>query len=335
MSVTIREIAKDLQLAVSTVSKALRGSHEISDETRKRVFAYAEKVDYVPNLYASSLKNRRTCNIAVVVPEVADSFFSLAIDGIESVAQEKGYHVMVYLTHENLRKEEGILRDFRSGRVDGVLISVSGGAESNSHIHDLCSTNMPLVFFDRVCEDIEASKVLTDDFESGYKATEHLIKKGCKRIAFLAMSENLAIINHRLRGYEDALRKNNCEVNKNFIIHCKNAEADCYALIRKMLSQENRPDGVVGSVEKLTTSTYTVCNDLGLAIPHDVKVIGFSSLQIASLLNPSLSTITQPAFEMGKAAAAFLFDALERKGLQEKSGTIIIPSVLFERGSTQ
>ena len=146
MRVTIRKIAKDLRLAVSTVSKALRDSHEISKETKRRVFAYAEKLDYVPNHYASSLKNRKTGNIAVVLPEVADSFFSLAINGIESVAREKGYHVMVYLTHEDLRREESILRDFRSGRVDGVLISVSGGAKRNSHIHDLCAKKIPLVF---------------------------------------------------------------------------------------------------------------------------------------------------------------------------------------------
>lgn len=335
MSVTIRKIAKDLQLAVSTVSKALRDSHEISVETKKRVFAYAEKLDYIPNLYASSLKKRKTGNIAVVLPEVADSFFSLAINGIESVAQDKGYHVMVYLTHENLKKEESILRDFRSGRVDGVLISVSGGAESNSHIHDLCAKNIPLVFFDRACEGIDAAKVLTDDFQSGYKATEHLLKKGCTQIAFLAMSETLAIINHRQQGYEEALHVNDFQVNKNFIIHCSNNEADSYSLIRKILSEKNRPDGIVGSVEKLTTLTYTVCNDLNLHIPRDVKVIGFSSLQIANLLSPSLTTITQPAFEMGKTAATFLFNALEKKKLEAKGDTVVIPSLLFERASTQ
>jgi len=335
MSVTIKKIAKDLKLAVSTVSKALRDSHEISFETKKRVFDYAQKLDYVPNLYASSLKKRKTSNIAVVLPEVADSFFSLAINGIESVAREKGYHVMVYLTHEDLKREESILRDFRSGRVDGVLISVSGGAESNSHIHDLCAKNVPLVFFDRVCEDIEATKVLTDDFDSGYKATEHLISKGCKKVAFLAMSENLAIINHRQRGYEAALRDHGLPMNKNLLIYCNNNETDNHSLIYRILKREDRPDGMVGSVEKLSTTVYTVCNELNLRIPQDVKVIGFSSLQIASLLNPSMTTITQPAFEMGKTAARYLFEALEKKPQDVKAETIVIPSVLFERGSTQ
>ncbi len=324
-----------MRLAVSTVSKALRDSHEISIETKRRVFAYAEKLDYVPNHYASSLKNRKTGNIAVVLPEVADSFFSLAINGIESVAREKGYHVMVYLTHEDLRREESILRDFRSGRVDGVLISVSGGAKRNSHIHDLCAKKIPLVFFDRVCEDIDAAKVLTDDFDSGYSATEHLISKGCRQIAFLAMSENLSIINHRQRGYEEALRVHGLQHNKNLIINCKNSEADCLSLIRRKLKNKNRPDGIVGSVEKLTTAVYTICNELKLKIPQDVKVISFSSLQIASLLNPSLTTITQPAFEMGKTAAKLLFKALEKKNLNAKGETLVLPSILVERGSTQ
>lgn len=334
MSVTIRKIAEDLQLAVSTVSKALRDSHEISPETKQRVFSYAQKLDYIPNLYASSLKKRKTGNIAVVLPEVADSFFSQAINGIEAIAQEKGYHVMIYLTHEDLRKEESILRDFRSGRVDGVLISVSGGADSNSHIHDLCARNIPLVFFDRACEGIDASKVLTDDFESGFKAAQLLIEKGCTRIAFLAMSETLAIINHRQHGYEEALRQHGGLQPYN--LSCSNLESESYALIRETLSSgTNRPDGIVGSVEKLATLVYTVCNDLNLNIPRDIKVIGFSSLQIASLLNPSLTTITQPAFNMGKAAATFLFDTLEKKNTSLKTDTVILPSQLIERKSTE
>lgn len=335
MSLTIRKIATDLKLAVSTVSKALRDSHEISAETKKRVFDYAEQMDYIPNLYASSLKRKKTGNIAVVLPEVADSFFSLAINGIESVAQAKGYHVMVYLTHENLCKEESILRDFRSGRVDGVLISVSGGAKSNSHIHELCSKNIPLVFFDRACESIRATKVLTDDFTAGYKATEHLIKKGCRQIAFLAMSETLAIINHRQLGYEEALRRYNMPVNIDFIIVCNNDEVDSYSIIRNKLRGETRPDGIVGSVEKLTTLTYTVCHDLNINIPLELKVIGFSSLQIASLLKPSLSTITQPAFEMGRSAAEFLFRSLESRNSHTEDETLVIPSVLSARGSTE
>lgn len=149
------------------------------------------------------------------------------------------------------------------------------------------------------------------------------------------MSENLAIINHRQRGYEAALRDHGLPMNKNLLIYCNNNETDNHSLIYRILKREDRPDGMVGSVEKLSTTVYTVCNELNLRIPQDVKVIGFSSLQIASLLNPSMTTITQPAFEMGKTAARYLFEALEKKPQDVKAETIVIPSVLFERGSTQ
>jgi LacI family transcriptional regulator len=335
MSITIRKNAKDLQLAVSTVSKALRDSYEISAETKKRVFEYANKLDYAPNPYASSLKQRKTRNIAVVLPEVADSFFSSTINGIESVAQKKGYHVMVYITHEDLEKEIAILRDLRNGRVDGVLISVSSGAEKNSDAHNQCAKKIPLVFFDRACEGIVAAKVLTDDYESAYKATSHLLAKKCSKIAFLAPFDDLSIIDDRIDGYKKALRDNGIKVKNEWIIRCTNNEEESYATIRELMRKKDRPDGIIGSIEKHATLTYTVCNDLKLKIPNDVKVIGFSSLPIASLLNPSLSTITQPAFEMGRTAATLLFDMLEKKKTEIQYQRVIIPSTLIDRNSSR
>jgi LacI family transcriptional regulator len=335
MSITIRKIAKDLQLAVSTVSKALSDSYEISAETKKRVFEYATKLDYVPNPYASSLRQRKTRNIAVVLPEVADSFFSSAINGIESVAQSKGHHVMVYITHEDLEKEIAILRDIRSGRVDGVLISVSSGAGQHSDVHALCAKKIPLVFFDRACEGITAAKVLTDDYESGYKAARHLLAKKCEKIAFLAPFEDLSIIDERMDGYKKAMRDHGRKVKNEWIVRCTNNEEESYETIKQLLRKKDRPDGIIGSIEKHATLTYAVCNDLKLKIPQDVKVLGFSSLPIASLLNPSLTTITQPAFEMGRTAASLLFDLLEKKKTDIQHQRVIIPSTLIERHSTR
>jgi LacI family transcriptional regulator len=335
MSVTIRRIAKDLKLAVSTVSKALHDSYEISEETKRRVFEYAEKLDYVPNPYASSLKGRKSGNIAVVLPEVADSFFSIAINGIESVAQGKGYHVMVYLTHEDQEREKSILRDFRSGRVDGILISVSRGINNRSYIQDLCERDIPVVFFDRVCEDVEAAKVITNDYESAYNATAHLIQKKCREIAFLSHSENLDIINHRLKGYEQALIDHHFSLKKNNIIYVSNEQEKEYLILESLFKRKKRPDGIVCSVEKLAMLSYDVCYALHLRIPTDMRIIAFSNLQIASLLNPSLTTVTQPAFEMGKTAASLLFKALEKKSINLSGERIIIPSELQERTSTQ
>lgn len=333
MSVTIKTIAKDLNLAISTVSKALRDSHEISTETKKRIFDYAKSLDYVPNAYAGSLKKRNTANIAIVIPEVADSFFSLAINGIESVAQEKGFHVIVYLTHEDQLKEQSILRQLKNGRVDGLLLSVSSGALPNDHVTNLLKVKIPLVFFDRSYENIDANKVITNDLESGYLATELLIKKNCKKISFLSLSGNLSIINQRLSGYKKALADHQIAVDDNLIVNCTNDEASNYDLVSKLFQSGNRPDAIIASVEKLTMLIYSVCFNMKVSIPHDVKVIGFSSLDIASFLNPSLTTVTQPAFEIGKSAATILFQELEKKSIDPKR-VMTIPSVIIEREST-
>jgi LacI family transcriptional regulator len=334
MGITIKKIATDLGLAVSTVSKALGDSHEISQDTKKRVLEYVKKLDYVPNANASSLKKRKTGNIAVVVPEVADSYFSTAINGIEAVAQIKGYHVIIYITHEDQLKEQSILQQFKSGRVDGVLMSASSGKKITSHVQELLASKIPLVFFDRVCDEVKVPMVLTNDFDSSYRATELLIKKGCRGIAFLQMAENLHIIQERLNGYKKALQDNRIKTKKEYIVRCTSHDTLNHPLIKKLLTLDNRPQGIVGSTEKLATLSYTVCYELGLRIPADIKVVGFSSMGIASLLNPSLTTVTQPAFEMGKAAATILFKLLNGKKIEVENEKIVLASTLYERAST-
>src|SRR5437870_6800506 len=204
-NITIKKLAQELNLSVGTVSKALKDSHEISIETKRKVHELVSKLNYIPNPYASSLRKRKSRTIAVVLPEVADSFFSLAINGIEAVAQEKGYHVLIYLTHESFLKEENILKDFQSGRVDGILLSVSDETSNSDHVKKVISAGIPVVFFDRICEDVDTVRVITDDFESSYNATTHLIQKGCERIAYLSISANLSISNNRMEGYKKAL----------------------------------------------------------------------------------------------------------------------------------
>jgi len=334
-NITIKTLAERLQVSVATVSKALKDSHEIGELTKQRVRQMAEELNYVPNLYASSLRRRKSKTIAVVLPEVADSYFSLAINGIESIAQKKGYHVLIYLTHENYRKQEEILKDFQSGRVDGVLMSTTTETTDHCHVVDLQISGVPIVFFDRVCEDIETAKITTNDFECGYIAGELLLKQGCKKIAFLSISSSLSISNKRANGFHKALADKNIKTSPKDIIDCKNDESFNYSHLKKILSHKNRPDGIIASVEKLTTTVYLVCKELNLRIPGDIKIISFSNLVSAPILNPSLTTITQPAFEMGAVAASILFKALEKPGFQLKKESMVIPSVLVERDSTK
>jgi LacI family transcriptional regulator len=332
MSIKIKDLAKQLNLSVATISKALNDSHEISPETKQRVFDLAKKLNYTPNPYASSLRNRSSKTIAVVLPEVADSFFSLAINGIESVAHDKGYHVLIYLTHESFKREEAILKEFQSGRVDGILISVSGETCNSDHIKEVIAAGMPLVFFDRVCEDVETAKIITDDFESSYNATCHLLKAGCKKIVYLSTSAALSINNKRSEGYIQALADNGIK-NTSRIISCTSDNEGNYQIIRDLLKKKDRPDGLIASVEKLTTPIYLACEDLKLSIPREIKVVSFTNLPAAMILTPTLTTVTQPAFEMGKAAAAVLFKSLEKRSYNLKKELTIIPSVLTIRNS--
>jgi LacI family transcriptional regulator len=330
----IRALAKALNLSIGTVSKALRNSHEISAQTKEKVIALAKELNYIPNPYASSLRRKKSNTIGVVIPEVADSFFSHAIKGIEFIAQKKGYHVLVYLTYESFGKEEAILKEFNSGRVDGVLLSLASETAKSNHIDSLASKDIPLVFFDRVPDDKDTCKVSTNDFEICFDATNYLIEKGCRRPAYLSISKHLSINRKRMEGFKKSIEKNRDKIKNSQIIQCSNDNTKNYEIIKKAMQRRNSPDGIIASVEKLTTPVYLVCKDLNIAIPQKLKVISFSNLETAVILNPSLTTITQPAFEMGKKAAELLFKLIEKKKQQQKNEHVIIPSTLTVRAST-
>ncbi|MFL9481424.1 LacI family DNA-binding transcriptional regulator [Chitinophagaceae bacterium LWZ2-11] len=336
MPVNLKTIAKELGLSISTVSKALKDSYEISEQTKAKVLALVKKLNYEPNPYASSLRKQKSKTIAVVIPEIANNFFALAINGIESVAQEKGYHVLIYLTHEDYQKEVSIMGHLQSGRVDGVLMSVSSNVESSpDHIMALKQRDIPVVFFDRIYNRLGTTKITTDDYDSGYKATEHLIEKGCKRIAFFAFKNYLSINNKRMQGYLDALQHYKIKHTPSLILQGGNDVKENYQLIKRLLNSKNPPDGIFAAVEKLALATYQVCNELGINIPKQLKVISFSNLETASLLKPAMTTITQPAFEIGEQAATALFKFLDKRNATIPDEHVIIPSVLVERESTR
>ena len=331
----IKELAKELNLSISSVSRALRDSKEISISTKRIVKAKAKELNYQANPFASNLRRQKSKTIAVVIPEIANNFFSLAINGAESYAQKKGYHVLIYQTHEHLQQELSISKHLQNGRVDGILISLSCQTANTDHLNDIKNKGIPLVFFDRVAEDINAPKITTNDYESGFKATEHLIENGCKKIAFLSISTKLAIANNRMNGYLDAAKKHAVVINEKHIIMCNTDKEANKILIKNLLLQADAPDAIFACVEELAVSSYLVCEDLKLNIPRDVKIISFSNLQTAAILNPSLTTITQPAYNIGREAASVLFQLMENKGTLDGCGDVVLNSELIIRNSTK
>jgi LacI family transcriptional regulator len=332
-SMNIKKLAQLLNLSIATVSKALRDSYDISKETKEKVIALAKELNYQPNPHASFLRKHNSNTIAVIIPEIANNYFTLAINGIESVAHEKGYHVIIYLSYEDAAREMAFTRHLHSGRADGVLISVSSTTTDYAHLHDLQNKGLPIVFFDRVCEGFDTAKITTDDYQSGYVATKHLIDQGCKRIAHLAISTSLSIGSKRAQGYLQALHDHGVMTDESFLIECVNDTALDTELI-KDLFLHIKPDGIFAAVERYAITCYELCEELGLNIPKDVKIISFSNLQTASLLNPSMTTITQPAFEIGREAASILLKKLEKKSFQLKDESIVIESKLIPRRST-
>lgn len=332
-NINLKKLAEELNLSVSTVSRALRDSHEIGQDTKNRVKALAEKLGFQPNPYASSLRQSKSKTIAVVIPEIENNFFSQVMNGVEYVAQKKGYHVLIYLTHEDHTREKDILQLLRNGRVDGVMISISNTTISFEHLLAYQEAHIPLVFFDRVCESIDVPRITTDNFESAFKATEHLMSVGCKKIAFLSMSGNLSISKQRKLGYKSALEKYGFGDNK-LSVECSNNDEINRQTISKFLQKKSNIDGIFASVEKLAVNIYQVCYNLRINIPQDIKVISFSNLAAAALFDPPLSTIVQPAYDIGKEGATTLFKTIEKKVILQTEKQVTIPSVLVERRST-
>jgi LacI family transcriptional regulator len=332
-NINIKIIAERLQLSTSTISRAFNGSPDINKDTRDRILAFAKEHNFLPNHYASNLRDKKTRTLAVIVPEIVNDFFAQAINGIEEVARQNGFYILLYRTDDVFEKEVSFINYLNNGKVDGIIMSVSGEANDHNYIKKLERKHIPVVFFDRVYEDIDVSKVTTNDYESSFAATEHLIEQGCRRIAYLVINKNISIGKTRGQGYMDALAKHHIPFNDQLVIDCSQDEKENSNIIRDALTRA-QPDGLFSSVERLALATYHVCNDMKIDVPKSLKIITFSSLQIAPLLCPPLSTVTQPAYEMGIKAAELLFEELEHKDDGSAKKQVVLKSKLFIRKSS-
>jgi len=315
-AVTIKDIAKALGLSTSTVSRALRDSYEISPETKKLVLEYAEMIKYHPNPIALSLKERRSRSIGVIVSEIANSFFSQAIDGIESIAYKNGYNVIISQSRESFDREVINLHYLTSRSIDGLIVSVASETKDFSNFKDLHEKGMPIVFFDRIVDEINTHKVTIDNYQGAYDATRYLIENGYKEIAAIANSEILSITKDRLAGYKAALADHGISEKESFIKFCEHGGlnlSEVEQVVSELISVEPRPDAILALGDKLTTGTLRILKAQKLRVPDDIGLIGFSNSDTTELIEPPLSIIKQPAFEMGEIATDLLIQLIESK----------------------
>jgi LacI family transcriptional regulator len=311
--ITIKDIAKALNLSASTVSRALRGSHEISEATKKIVLEYAKAHHYSPNPIALSLKENKSRSIGVLVPEIDNPFFSQAINGIETVCYAKGYHVLIFQSHESLEREIINLNHMISRRVDGVLISLSVETSSIPHLVEAQKRGTPIVFFDRTSDDIVAHKVVADNLTGAFEATELLIKNGKKRIAHIGASNFLSISKERLAGYKAALAKYNIPYDKALVCECNYSIESVEKEIKTLLALGNPPDALISVSDRMSIICMTIFKKLKIKVPDTLAFICFTNVNAANLFLPPISTVFQPAYEIGKKAAELLLGQIETK----------------------
>lgn len=331
--VDIKKLAAALGLSTSTVSRAFRNNNDINPQTKERILQTAEKLGYSPNIYASNLRVSKSKTIAIIIPEFGNNFFSLAIKGIEQQARANGYHTLIYVTEDDVTQEVAFVRALCNGRVEGVVMSASGEEFKHAHLDMLKEKKIPLVFFDRCYEGVEATCVTGNDYDSSYAATKHLIESGCRRIVYLVVNKKISIGKIRMRGYHDALRDAGLPYSDELVIECTNDKDEIYETLKGAMKQL-KPDGAFASVESLAIASLRLCQNEGINVPRDVKLICYSCLEIADMLNPPLSTVKQPAFEMGAKAAEILFEAIAQKDVTTKKQLIYLQSIIIPRKSS-
>jgi LacI family transcriptional regulator len=336
-AITIKDIAKALGLSTSTVSRALRGSYEISAETKKLVLEYAEKLNYRPNPIALSLKEKRSRSIGIIVCEIANNFFSQAINGIESVAYKKGYYVIISQSHESYEREVSNAQYLASRSVDGLLVSLSTETTDLSHLKKLHEKGLPIVFFDRVTEEMQTHKVIANNFNGAYQATEHLLRSGFKRIAHVTISPHLSITKERLAGYKAALADNGVPFDGSLVKYCKYGGliiSETEQAIDALLGLKKKPDAIVAASDKLSTGCLTALARRNVRIPDDIALVGFTNSPLTEVFHPPMSSIRQPAFEMGQVAMEMLIQIIESKRPVTEFETRVLNTELTIRASS-
>jgi DNA-binding LacI/PurR family transcriptional regulator len=329
---TIKDIAKRLNISLSTVSRAMRNAPDVNADTKRAVLALSDELNYQPNKLALSLKQKQTHNIAVIVPNL-DYVLSTMVKGIDEVALEAGYTVMVCQSNESFGREIVNTRRMMDSLVDGFIISVSSETKVFDHFKKILDKKLPMVVFDRVTPFLKAPGVRIDNEDGGFQATEHLIEQGYKRIAILAGPKNLGISNQRLDGYLKALKKHGMKPEDDLIINCDFNQHYVYLATQELLNMKKRPDAIFTISDRMAIGAMLAIKEKGLNMPTDIGLVGFNNEPVVSLVSPGISSVDQPAFELGKLAAKLFIETVHQDKDMSDVEEVLKPKLIIRESS--
>ena len=333
--ITIKDLAKALGISTSTVSRALADTWDVKHETRDKVLAMAREFNYHPNLNAKNLHNKRSGIIGVIIPEFINGFFPTVIEGIQEVLQSEGYGVLIVQSNESREQERKNLYLLDEKMVEGIIISITNEGGNEEHYKHIMDSGTPIVFFNRVCENLDAPKVVIDDTQMAEMAVNHLIDSGYKRIAHLAGPSNLLVAQKRIEGYKNALRKHHIEIDGINIIESGIFIKDGINTAKQMLkSNSSLPDAIFCFNDPVAIGAMKTLKEAGVRIPEDVAIAGFSEDIMATIVEPPLTSVRQPMKEMGQLAAKLILEQI-RSEKQIKPTTYVLKAKLNIRDSSK
>jgi len=332
----MKDIARELGISVATVSRALKDSPRISEERRRQVQQYADEHNFYPNIIAESLRHSKqpTKVIGVILPEFVHYYFSSILTGIEDRASARGYRIMVGQSGEKYEREVELVKDFYHNKVCGIIVSQAKDTTKYDHFQRLIDKGVPLVFFDRICAGVEASRVVVDDYMGAYNAVSYLIETGCRRIAFYGSPSNMEISKNRFNGFKDALLKHGLQVNDDFLKHCDN-RADAEAITPELLQRDVPPDAFFAVNDDTAIGILYTAKRMGFRVPEDISVCGFTNGNRAVACDPMLTTVEQRGFKVGEEAADILIDTVEGTIPLGRVERRIVRTRLVVRGTTR
>ncbi len=331
--ITIKDIARALEVSPSTVSRALKNNPDISRKTRDAIHKYASEHNYKPNVLALNLRTNKSNTIGVIIPQLVHHFFSCVLSGIEETASKAGYNILVAQSNEKYEKEVKIVRSFLEARVCGVITSLAKDTTQYDHYQELLNNNIPIVFYDRICTGINTERVVVDDYAGSFAAVEYMIQTGCKRIFFYSSPPHLEISKNRRNGYLDAMKKYKIPVNDDMIRYCDTRE-QAIAITPDLLESDTTPDGFFAINDETAAGILYACKLAGVKVPDEVSICGFTDGAIAQSTDPKLTTVEQHGQEIGKSAIDILISKLDDdKGV--RSPNKIVRTNLVVRGTTK